>query len=91
MSKLMSGLVKKIESGEIAIPSLPNVAARIIELTADEDISINKIVEIIEKSQSIVVKLLKIANSTFYRGSKEIKTIQGAVTRVGLDLVKSAI
>jgi PAS domain S-box-containing protein len=91
MSKVMPRLLKEIEDREIAVPSLPNVAGRIIELTADEDISINKIVEIIEKSQSIVVKLLKIANSTFYRGAKEIKTIQGAVTRVGLDVVKSAI
>ena len=91
MSKVMSRLLKKIESGEIAVPSLPTVAAKIIELTADEDVSIEKIVEIIEKSQSIVVQLLKVANSTFYRAAKEIKTIQGAVVRVGLNLVKSAI
>ena len=91
MSKLMPGLVKEIESGEVTVPSLPNVAAKVIELTADQDISFKKLVEIIEKSQSAVVKLLKIANSTFYRGAKEIKTIQGAVTRVGLDVVKSAI
>ena len=53
MSKVTSRLLKKIESGEIAVPSLPTVAAKIIELTADEDVSIEKIVEIIEKSQSI--------------------------------------
>ncbi len=91
MSKVIPRLLKEIEDREIAVPSLPNIAGRITELTADEDISINKIVEIIEKSQSAVVKLLKVANSTFYRGAKEIKTIQGAVTRVGLDVVKSAI
>jgi PAS domain S-box-containing protein len=87
----MSGLLRKIESGEIKVPSLPTVASKIIELTVDEDISIKKISEIIEKSQSIVVKLLKLANSTFYRGAKEIKTIQGAVTRFGLDMVKNTI
>ena len=52
MSKVMSGLQKKIESGEIKVPSLPTVASKIIELTSDEDISIKKISEIIEKSQS---------------------------------------
>jgi len=91
MSKVMSKLIKKIESGEITVPSLPKVAGKIIELTAEEDISLKKLVEIIEKSQSTVVKLLKVANSTFYRGVKEIKTIQGVITRLGLDLLKSAI
>ncbi len=91
MSKVMPRLLEKIGSGKITVPSLPKVAGKIIELTAEEDISLKKLVEIIEKSQSTVVKLLKVANSTFYRGVKEINTIQGAITRLGLDLLKSVI
>ena len=78
MINVMSGLLKQIEIGELRIPSLPKVAANIIELTSDEDIPTIKLVEIIEKSQSIVTKLLKIANSPIYRGTKEVKTTKGA-------------
>jgi PAS domain S-box-containing protein len=87
----MSTLQKKIESGEIRIPSLPKVAAQVIELSGDKDISIKKMVEIIEKSPSMAVELLKLANSPFYRGTKTVKTIQGAITRIGLDLARNSI
>ena len=87
----MSALLKRIENGEIAVPSLPTVASRIIELIDDEDVSIKNVGEIIGRSQSVAVQLLKIANSPFYRGENEITTIEAAIKRVGLDLVKSAV
>lgn len=73
------------------IPTLPTVATAIMEKTLDSNVNAQQIAELIEKDQALSLKVLKIANSAFYRRIKEISTIRGAVVVLGLNVLKSIV
>ncbi|OPZ61090.1 MAG: phosphodiesterase [Deltaproteobacteria bacterium ADurb.Bin510] len=73
------------------IPTLPTVATAIMEKTLDSNVNAQQIAELIEKDQALAIKVLKIANSAFYRRIKEISTIRGAVVVLGMNVLKSIV
>ncbi len=77
------------EIGEI--PTLPSIATAIMERTLEENVNARQIADLIEKDQALALKVLKVANSPFYRRIKEISTIRGAVVLLGLNVLKSIV
>jgi HD-like signal output (HDOD) protein len=61
------------------IPTLPSIATTIMEKTLDAKVNARQIAQMVEKDQGLAIKVLKVANSPFYRRIKEISTIRGAV------------
>lgn len=49
---------------------------------------INKLAAVLQDEPSIVMGMLKIANSPLYRKTREVSSIKEVVTRLGLDLTK---
>lgn len=86
-SKVASRLIARIES----IPTLPTVALRVIEVTADSKSSANDLMNIISPDVSLTTKILKIANSPFYGLTKEISSLQHAVTVLGFSEVRNLV
>jgi diguanylate cyclase (GGDEF)-like protein len=52
----------------ISLPSIPQVALRLLEAYADPGYSIDRIVEIIKTDPAITARVLKFANSAFFGG-----------------------
>jgi HD-like signal output (HDOD) protein len=73
------------------IPTLPSIATAIMEKTLDSKASAKQIAEMVERDQALSIKVLKIANSPFYRRIKEISTIRGAVMLLGFNVLKSIV
>lgn len=73
------------------IPTLPAIASAIMNKTLDENINARQIAEMVEKDQALAARVLRMANSAFYRRIKEISTIRGAVVLLGLNVLKSII
>ncbi len=74
--------IKKIQD----IPTLPTVAIEIISLAQSPDVQIGKLSEVIHQDPPLATKILKAANSSFYRrGDKEVETIQRALMILGLN------
>lgn len=85
---------EKIESllnnvGEL--PTLPSIATAIMEKTMEDNVNARQIAELVEKDQALALKVLKVANSPFYRRIKEISTIRGAVVLLGFNVLKSIV
>lgn len=77
-------------SGEVIFPTCFDVAARIRQALRDTDQPIQRIVEQISFEPLIGAKLISLANSVAYNpGSIEIKDVKGAVSRLGLEIVRS--
>lgn len=76
---------------EIEIPTLPSIATAIMEKTLDEKTSARQLSEMVEKDQALAAKVLKVANSPFYRRIQEISTIRAAVVLLGLNVLKSIV
>lgn len=83
----ISALLDELED----IPTLPSVATAIMEKTLEANINAQQIAEMVEKDQALSLKVLRVANSPFYRRIKEISTVRGAVVLLGLNVLKSIV
>ena len=68
--------------------SMPQVLSEVIIETAKEDISADKLANIILKDPSLTGRILKMSNSSFYNQLAEIKTVQQAIAVMGITTVK---
>lgn len=71
------------------LPSLPEVALRVIDLTARRDVPLREIAETIEADQGLATKILKTVNSPFYGLTKPCSTIHQAQLMLGLNGIKT--
>ncbi len=82
-----STLVAKIKS----IPTLPTVAIRVLESTANTKSSASDLMEVISPDVSLTTKILKIANSPFYGLRREVSSLQHAVTVLGFKEIRNLV
>src|SRR5690554_6168912 len=73
---------------KIELPSLPQVAVRLIELCAQRDTDLTDLVETIALDASLSARLLKLANSSFYGQQREVDTLRRAACVIGIDYLK---
>ena len=84
MDRLILQTVKHLED----LPTLPSVAVEVMSLSRSPDVSIKTISECIHKDPPLAAKVLKLANSAFYRrGAHEIETLHRAILLMGLNEV----
>jgi len=74
-----------------SLPTLPAVAAKLIELTADPDVQISEIAKVVQQDQALAVKVLKTVNSSYYGLSNKCGSIDRAMGYLGLNTVKSLV
>jgi HD-like signal output (HDOD) protein len=84
-------LFQDLISGNLALPSLPNVAQRIQQAFADDAVNAESICTIIQADPAITAKLIMIANSALYRGQAQIESLQQAVVRLGLETTRKQV
>lgn len=72
-----------------ALPSLPQVALRVIELSQKENTSCDELARVIEHDQGLAAKILRTANSSFYGLRRPCATVNQAVVMLGFSSVKS--
>lgn len=73
------------------LPSMPHIAARVLEKLADEDSTPREIHQLIIKDQALAARVLKVANSPYYGASRSISTLRDAVMFMGFDSIRSLV
>ncbi len=73
------------------LPSLPVVAAEVIELTSDPNISMKRIAQCVQKDQALAGKVLKTVNSSYYALASPCSSIERAMAFLGMNTVKSLV
>ena len=81
----------EIESNQIQLPTLPEVALKVRDAVESENADAASIASMVANDAALSARLLQVANSPLYRGRVEIDSIQQAVTRLGLKLVRSLV
>jgi HD-like signal output (HDOD) protein len=74
-----------------AIPVLPTLASRVIEMASDPNMSLVQIANLIAKDQVLASRLLGLANSAYCAPLQAITTIPDAVVRVGTTGVRNMV
>ncbi|MBW1708703.1 MAG: HDOD domain-containing protein [Deltaproteobacteria bacterium] len=89
MELIKSDLSATIRERVGNLPTLPDVALKLLELTGDDDVSINQLMQVISHDPAISSRILKVANSAYYGFSRQVTAIDHAITLLGLDMVRS--
>lgn len=92
MSKPKPILLQRLDRVK-ELPSLPEVIVKLQAVLSDPNSSARDVASVIETDPPMAAKLLKLANSAYYRaGDNEIASIPQAVTRLGLkEISKSCL
>lgn len=75
----------------VDLPVLPATAQKVLSLISDPDVSIEKVKRIISADPGLAAKILKIANSAFYGGYRNIQNLNQAILRLGLNSVRNVV
>jgi HD-like signal output (HDOD) protein len=79
-----AALVQTLEGGRAALPLLPDVATRALELANNRDASVREFSELIMKDPPIAARFIATANSALYSRGQTIRSVNDAVARIGL-------
>lgn len=71
------------------LPTLAPVASKLVEVSAQDEVTIAQIATLVSKDISLSAKILKVVNSAFYSFPQKISTIHQAVSILGIDAVRN--
>jgi putative nucleotidyltransferase with HDIG domain len=83
--------IESIISNLNQLPSIPDVASKVLTMATDPDVSFKKVAEEIAKDQAITTNILKLCNSAYFSKGKEITSIDRALVTLGLKEVKDVV
>lgn len=89
--KVLQQLFKAVETDQIKLPTLPEVALQIREAVEKDNQSATDIANLLAQDSSLSARLLQLANSPLYRARSEIDSLQMAITRLGVRIVKNLV
>lgn len=77
-----------LATGSIELPMLPEVAQKVIAMTSNENCDASQLSTLIHRDQSLAGNILKITNSASYAGNVKIVSLQQAIARLGINLLR---
>jgi len=80
-------IINKLDS----LPSIPEVASKIINMVNNPDVSFKLVAEEISRDQAMTTNILKLCNSAYFSQGKEITSIERAIVTLGLKEVKDIV
>jgi HD-like signal output (HDOD) protein/FixJ family two-component response regulator len=83
-------VISRFNKGEIELPPLPRIQEKFYELMK-AGANMQQIGELLKQDPAISSKLIRISNSSFYRGIAENTTVEQAVNRLGLITAKQTV
>ncbi len=89
MSITQESILDDLENDRLPLPTLPEVAIRVRETVDSDDVSIRDIADIIMTDAALSARIIQVANSALYRGVNSADNVQSAVTRMGLNTVRT--
>lgn len=73
------------------IPTIPLVAFQVMSIIADSNSSIKDLEKIISNDPPLAAKIMKVANSSYYRTTKEITSLHMALVILGMEEVRNIV
>ena len=81
---IQDDLNQALETDKLDLPVLPEVALAIRDATADPKTNASNLAAVISQDAGVAGQLIKVANSSMYRGAQEIEHLPMAISRIGL-------
>lgn len=85
----MSAAAERFFVGHKALPTMPEVASRLLKSFEDDNVGLAQIAALIEKDSTLAAKVLRLANSAHYSPSHQISTVLDAAHALGLETLRN--
>lgn len=85
VDKIRQEIIAAINSDRLVLPTLPEVALKVREVSEDPDASINELSKVIGNDAAMTARIIKVANSPLLRASREIEDLKMALMRLGME------
>ncbi len=86
--KSLLDVVRHLIKKGVGLPTLPTTAQRVIVATQDPDCTPQELEVIVRQDPALAARIIKVVNSSFFAGMKEIRTLPEAFMRLGFGRVK---
>ena len=87
MSQALEEIIQKLGK----IPEPPKAAIQAINMLEDSNTPVVKVSEFISLDETLTLKLLRLANSSYYGFHTKITTVKEAIVRLGVNVVKCSL
>jgi len=74
-----------------SLPTLPAVAARLLQVTTDGDTHAKQVTQLIESDQSLTAKILSLVRRASVGAGSSVSTVDRAVVLMGFDAIRNAV
>jgi HD-like signal output (HDOD) protein len=88
-TRLVDAQVRSIVGGIDSLPSAPNTYWELTMAAERPEVSLAEIAAIIERDPAMTLKVLQLVNSAYFGAARHVSTVQQAVGRLGLELLKA--
>lgn len=85
IEQISKELLHALESDQLVLPTLPEVALKVREASANPDVDVATLAKVIENDTAISARIIKISNSPLLRASRRIEDLKMAVSRLGIN------
>jgi HD-like signal output (HDOD) protein len=87
----VQALAAELSGGKVELPGFPHIVMRVQRVLSDEKADAAKIVRVIGSDPVLATQLIRMANSAALNpGGSPVTDLRAAVTRVGVDTVRTA-
>jgi len=87
---IVKEIVNRFRQGEINLPSLPQINRKFQELI-NQGADYRQISDLLKQDLAIASKLIMVSNSAFYRGVEINRTLEQAVSRLGISVTRQYV
>lgn len=87
VEQMHEGLMRRL--GDSSVPTLPQVAVKIIELMGNPNATINNFADVIKSDQALTGRLLRLANSAMFAQRQPVTQLQRAMVLMGMERLKA--
>jgi len=89
--RVLQALSKALQSDQLVLPTLPEVALKAREAAQDPNATAVKLAKVVGNDAAMSARLIKVANSPLLRAARAIEDLTGAITRIGITFASNLI
>jgi putative nucleotidyltransferase with HDIG domain len=73
------------------LPPLPHVVGQALKIIADPESSLEELAVILAQDQSLLAMIIRVSNSALYSTGQAVSSLQTAITKLGINTVRSLV
>ena len=80
-----------VVAGLETLPSVPEIYAELTEELGSDDVSLQRVGDIVRKDVAMTAKILQLVNSAFFGLPRKVQSVEDAVMLLGTDIIRGLV